>query len=303
MDEEARALLSLLPPWPEGWPETPGLLREIRLRAGCPAQVIGEDGEWLSRDVLSEAWIERAADALAAHSLYARDEELRQGYLSLEDGSRAGICGRFAVEDGRIRRLTAIRSICLRVARACPGCAAGCMPFLYEEGRPVSALILSAPGLGKTTLLRDIARQFSAGTAWGDGVCVALADERRELAGAGRLDVGPRTDVMEGCPKAEAIGLLVRSMAPTVIATDELGSPEEARSVAEAARCGVALAATVHAPSLEAARARKALGWLMDEGVFQRVILLAGRPGRVAGIYDGAGRLLRGGEDEAWTGE
>ena len=289
MDERARTVLSLLPPLAGGWPEKAGAAREIRLRAGCPAQVIGEGGEWLSQEALSADWIERAADALAAHSLYARDEELRQGYLSLADGSRAGVCGRFALEDGRIRRMTAIRSICVRVSRAVRGCADGCMPFLYEEGRPLSALILSAPGLGKTTLLRDAARQFSQGTAWGTGVCTALADERREMAGGGTLDVGPRTDVMEGCPKAEAIRMLVRAMAPRVIATDELGGAEDAGAVMEAVRCGVAVIATAHAPSIEAAKERAALRPLLEAGVFDRIILLAGGVGRVAGIYDGAG--------------
>lgn len=303
MDERTREALSLLPPLEEGWPEGIGRLREIRLRADCPAQLIGEDGEWLSQGRLNAAWIGRAADALAVHSLYARDEELRQGYLSLADGSRAGVCGRFVSENGKILRMTDIRSICVRVARACAGCADRCMPFLYDQGRPLNALVLSPPGLGKTTLLRDVARQFSAGTAWGAGVCTALADERRELAGGGRLDVGPRTDVMEDCPKAEAIGMLVRAMAPRVIATDELGSPADAEAVMEAARCGVALVATAHAPSVEAARRRTALRQLMDAGLFERFIVLSGKVGHVETIYDGTGRALSGGEDDIWKPE
>ena len=303
MDEGAKAVLSLLPPLGEDWPEAAFSAREIRLRAGCPAQVIGGAGEWLSRERLSADWIERAADALAAHSLYARDEELRQGYLSLADGSRAGVCGRFTAEDGRVRRLTAIRSICVRVARACPGCADAVMPFLYEGGQPLSALILSAPGLGKTTLLRDMARQFSLGTAQGPGVCVALADERRELAASGALDVGPRTDAAEGCPKPEAIRMLVRAMAPRVIATDELGGAGDAAAVLEAARCGVSVLATAHAPSVAAARQRQALRPLLEAGAFDRLIVLSGGVGHVAGIYDGAGRALAGGEDEGWTPE
>ena len=303
MDERAASLLSVLPSWPEGWPEGLGQVREIRLRAGCPAQLMGEGGEWLGREVLSEDWIERAADALAAHSLYARDEELRQGYLALADGSRAGVCGRFAVEDGHIRRVTAIRSLCVRVAQAREGCADGIMPFLYDGGRPLSALILGAPGMGKTTLLRDTARQLSRGTAWGGGVCVALADERRELAGGGALDVGPRTDVMEGCPRAEAIGMLVRAMAPRVIATDELGGEADAAAVLDAARCGVSVLATAHAPSIEAARERPSLRPLFGAGVFDRMIVLSGGAGRVEGIYDGAGRVLTGGEGETWIPE
>ena len=298
MDERAAGLLALLPEMGEPWPDMPGQLRKIRLRTGAPVQLIGERGEWLSRTVTDAAWIGRAADALAAHSLYARDEELRQGYLPLADGSRAGVCGRFTAEDGQAARMTAIRSVCVRVAHARPGCADGCMPFLYGAGRPLSVLILSAPGMGKTTLLRDVVRQFSRGTVCGRGVCAAVADERRELAGGGALDVGPRTDVMEGCPKAAAIGMLVRAMAPDVIATDELGGAAEAAAVMEAARCGVALAATAHARGIGQARERGALRRLLNEGVFERIIVLDGGVGRVDGIYDRTGKKLYDGRTD-----
>jgi len=302
MDDEAAGVLALLPTLREGWPALrPGSLREIRLRAGAPVQLIGEDGEWLSESAVDAAWIGRAADALAAHSLYARDEELRQGYLSLADGSRAGVCGRLAAERGQIGRMTAIRSLCVRLARARRGCADRWMPWLYEAGRPLGVLVLSPPGLGKTTLLRDIARQFSTGTAWGRGVCVAVADERRELSGSGHLDLGPRTDVMEDCPKAGAVAMLVRAMAPDVIVTDELGQAAEAEALLEAARCGVKPAATAHARDLDAARGRRTLSRLLSAGLFERIIVLSGGVGRVGGIYDGRGKQLYGGEDEPWT--
>ena len=299
MDREAAGVLALLPTPDEGWPRLrPGALREVRLRAGAPIQLAFDGGEWLSRGAVDEAYVARAADALAAHSLYARDEELCQGYLPLADGSRAGVCGRFAVENGRVRRITAIRSLCVRVARAVPGCADGCMPYLYGENRPLGALILSAPGLGKTTLLRDIARQLSNGTVWGRGVNVALADERRELAGSGKLDVGLRTDVIEGCPKAEAVMMLLRAMAPDVIATDELGRAEDAEAVAEAARCGVSVIATAHAASFDGAKRRAALRRLLDEKIFDRIIVLGGGVGRIASVYDAEGKRLSAGEGE-----
>ena len=176
MDEAARRVMALLG---EEAPDDLGQLREIRLRAGQPLIVTGERGERLLGTPQTDAEIEAAADALTRHSLYAREEELEGGYLAIEGGCRAGVCGRWV--DGRVRGIT---SICIRLARAVPGCADGCMPYLYAHGRPVSALVLSPPGLGKTTLLRDMARQFSNGTRWGVGVNVAVADERRELGGA-----------------------------------------------------------------------------------------------------------------------
>ena len=284
MDERAAGLLALLPELGEPWPDMPGQLREIRLRTGAPVQLIGERGEWLSRTVTDAAWIGRAADALAAHSLYARDEELRQGYLPLADGSRAGVCGRFTAEDGQAARMTAIRSVCVRVAHARPGCADGCMPFLYGAGRPLSVLILSAPGMGKTTLLRDVARQLSLR---GRNVCIA--DERRELAacfrGVPTLDVGPGTDVMDGCPRGEAISRMLRSMAPEVVVADEIGGAGDALALAEASRCGVAVVASAHAASLRDALSRSSLAPILRGGALQRVVLLGPVPGEIRTVW------------------
>ena len=227
------------------------------------------------------------AQAQRLKELEAREEELEGGYLALEGGCRAGVCGRWT--DGRVRGIT---SICIRLARAVTGCADGCMSYLYAQGRPVSALTLSPPGLGKTTLLRDMARQLSNGTRWGAGVNVAVADERRELGGSGTLDLGARTDILEGCGKAEALSMLVRTMRPDVIVTDELGREGDALAVREAIRCGAAVIASAHADSLGAAFGRRVLKALLEERLFERIILLAGGVGRIQAIYDGGGEPL-----------
>ncbi len=289
MDDVARRVLSLLG---EDAPDDLGAIREIRLRAGRPLTVTDERGERLLGAPRTEAQIESAADALTRHSLYAREEELKNGYLALEGGCRAGVCGRWT--DGRVSGVT---SICIRLARAVPGCADGCMPYLYARGRPVSALTLSPPGLGKTTLLRDVARQFSNGTRWGAGVNVAVADERRELSGSGTLDLGERTDILEGCGREEALSMLVRTMRPDVIVTDELGRAGDALAVREAIRCGTAVIASAHADSFASALERRVLKELLEERSFDRIIRLAGGVGRVQAIYDGGGRLLFERED------
>lgn len=284
MDETARAMLAILAP---GVKPPPEAIYEIRVRVGQKMRLHGPGGERLLGETWTQDGLDAALERLTRHSLYAREEELQWGYLALAGGCRAGVCARWAA--GRPQQIT---SLCLRVAHAVEGCAEDCLPWLYAGRRVLSTLVLSAPGLGKTTLLRDMARSFSAGTRYGAGVSVAVADERRELHGSGRFDLGPRTDVLEGCPKAEALGMLIRTMRPGVLVTDELGRIEEAEAAREAVRCGVALVASAHARDRDEALQRAVLGDLIRSRVFERVIVLSGGVGRVDRLYDGAGNVL-----------
>lgn len=271
------ALMQMLGPFPED-------LTELRLRAGKPAQLIRFSSEEMGRECVGAHWVQAAAQALAGHSLYAREEELRQGFFTMEGGCRVGVCGRMTAEDGKITALTHVGSVCVRIAREIKGAADGAMGRLYENGRPVSALIVSSPGLGKTTMLRDIARQLSDGTGGRTGVRVGMADERGELAGCvmgvPTLDVGLRTDVMDGCPKRIGMRLLVRAMSPEVIVTDELGHPDDAAAVGDAMRCGVRVVASVHAADEREAEGRLGSGLF---GMFDRVIVLGGGIGQIRG--------------------
>lgn len=260
-------------------------LTELRIRAGRPVQLVGLRGEACRGGEICAEQVKALCCALAGHSLYAREEELREGYFTVEGGCRVGVCGQMSAQNGRPVGFLHISSVCVRIAREVPGAADAVMDALYEGGRPVSALVVSPPGLGKTTLLRDIARQLSDGAGGRRGVKVGMADERGELAGmAGgqpTLDVGLRTDVMDGCPKAEGIAMLIRSMSPEVLVTDELGGPEDARAVAEAARCGVRVIASVHAGN-EAEAVGRLNG--LDAGLFGRMILLGDETGRIRRI-------------------
>lgn len=262
-------------------------LTELRLRAGREAQLIGLNGEAFGGVPVSAQLVARTAQALASHSLYAREEELREGYFTIAGGCRVGVCGRMTAERGRARALTHVGSVSVRVAREIRGAADRVMEALYKGAHPVSALVISPPGLGKTTLLRDIARQLSEGATGRAGVCVGIADERGELAGcdqgAPTLDVGPRTDVLDGCPKREAMGILVRAMRPRVIVTDELGHEGDAEAVLDALRSGVAVVASVHARDEREAAQR--LGALA--GRFERMIVLGDQVGRIRRISGG----------------
>ena len=264
-------------------------LTEVRLRAGQPLEARGIGwarliGPEVSREELGELVLE-----MTGYSIYACEERIRQGFFTLPEGHRVGLTGRYASDRGGVTALTGILAVCIRVARAVPGAADPLMPHLFDGDRLKSALILSPPGLGKTTMLRDAARQLS-----GRGYRVALADERGELAapdaaGIPTMALGPRCDVATGADKAQLIERLVRSMAPDVVVTDELGGEGDARAVHEAVASGVMVLASAHAANLASARARRGLAPLLEGGLFEVFAVLGGAPGRVESIADGLG--------------
>ncbi|MDL2206589.1 stage III sporulation protein AA [Eubacteriales bacterium OttesenSCG-928-N13] len=264
---------------------------EIRLRIGQPVELRTSSGSHLLGQPLLRDEMDETVRMLADHSIYACEDRIRSGYFALPGGFRVGLTGSYSMQNGVVSALPRIGSISIRMAREIKGAADKLMPHLMQNGRALSTIILSAPMMGKTTMLRDIARQMSE-----LGLHVAISDERSELAGSKdgvpQMDVGPRTDVCDGLPKRQAIPALVRAMAPEVIVTDELGHIEDAEAVQEAARSGVALIASAHAGSYEEAKGRKALASLMEDGLFRRVVVLGGSPGRIQRILNGAGEVI-----------
>jgi stage III sporulation protein AA len=257
---------------------------EVRFRVGQRMEIMAAGRRaFLGEALTGEDFLE-VFEALSGHSRYAFEAEIRRGFFTLEDGSRVGVTGRFALEGERVLTLAGAQALCVRVAREVRGCADGLMPALLGGGAPSSVLIVSPPGMGKTTMLRDAARQLSL-----RGFHVAIADERGEIAGArlGRptSDIGPTSDVADGLPKSIAIPQLLHTMAPDVIVTDELGAPGDAQAVLDALRCGVAVVASAHGQSLRQISARPALGALVEGHAFSAVAVLGGRPGNILSIH------------------
>ncbi len=234
------------------------------------------------------------------YSLYAYEEELRQGFLTVQGGHRIGLAGRAVLEDGRIRTLKQVSFLNIRLAHQVKGCAAKLLPCLYEGERVQNTLIISPPGFGKTTLLRDMIRLISNGAGGHAGVTVGVADERSELAacyqGVPQNDVGERTDVLDACPKAQGLFMLIRSMAPKVVAADEIGSDEDVLALREAAYCGCSILATAHGASLEEIREKPSLEKIYKEGLFERYVLLGRRDpdsnqvGQILEVFGGDGK-------------
>jgi stage III sporulation protein AA len=278
---------------------------EVRLRRGGPLQLVTPAGDvWVGPDgpaatpaaaiVCGDDDLERTVQLVTRASLYAWEEELARGFCTLPGGHRVGFAGRAVLRQGRVTAQTAFSSLCLRVGRAVPGAAEALLPALRAPGgRLRSALVYGPPGCGKTTLLRDLCRQLSAGRPdlGLPGLRVGLCDERSEIAacrdGRPHFDLGPRTDVLDGCPKAEGLILLLRALGPQVLVTDEVGGPGDAQAIEDAARAGVAVVASAHAGTAEELQRRPSLRRLLAAGAFEVLAQLT--PERRLGLVRRAG--------------
>ncbi len=284
-------------------------LQEIRLRACLPLSILVDNREYFVDrqgrivDMPGEAArplpeeLENLLGHLCKYSIYAFADEIRQGFLTVQGGHRVGLAGQVILDgEGRIKNMKYIRYLNIRIAHQIRGAADALMPCLYEDGQVMSTLLISPPGGGKTTMLRDIIRQVSDGTVYGRGINVSVVDERSEIAGSylgvSQNDVGIRTDVLDGCPKVEGMMRLIRSMAPRVLAVDEVGSLADAQALQMAGGCGCKLLATIHGGSMEEVRRKDYMRYIMEQGLFERYVMLDRRQGacRIVEIYDGEGK-------------
>ncbi|AWB45105.1 stage III sporulation protein AA [Paenibacillus sp. CAA11] len=273
-------------------------LEEIRFREGRPFE-LNTGGSYyfltpeggLTRDP-SQAYCpdreegRKVLDLITNHSLYTMEEELRKGFITLPGGHRVGLAGRTVLSGGRVEHIREISSFNLRIAREIRGAATPLLKHLLDFKRKnvLHTLIISPPQQGKTTMLRDLARQISSGS-WGhseakwSGLKVAIVDERSEIAGCRQgvpsFDLGPRTDVMDACPKAEGMMMMLRSMSPEVIIVDEIGRAEDAAAIAEALHAGVSVVATVHGAEVAEVLSRPFLSSLAEGAFFQRFVILS----------------------------
>ena len=241
--------------------------------------------------------LEQMCTFMSQYSLYAYEEEIRQGFLTVEGGHRIGVCGQVLSERGRILRIFPISYLNIRIAGERKGCSEKIFPFLHGAGDFLNTLILSPPGVGKTTLLRDLIRNLSDGMSNFPGRKVGLVDERSEIAGSIRgipqNDVGLRTDVLDGCPKAEGMMLLVRSMSPEILAVDEIGGEEDLYALKSAVRCGCRILATIHCSDLEELWNKPGWEACRKQQLFSRYVVMENRRGvRRFRVFDTEGKQL-----------
>lgn len=257
-----KALLGILPDWlrQEVDHADKDRLQEIRLRSGAPPELVMDHGSvFLKRTVVRDD-LNYCVNMSCQYSPWTAATAAK-GYISAPGGHRIGLCGTAIVQDGSMRGIRDVRSLCIRVAKDYPGIAG---PL---DGLSGSVLILGAPGWGKTTLLRDLCRRLAVDRQ----VCVV--DERRELYPDG-MPQGKRMDVLSGCPKALGIDQMLRTMGPDWIALDEITAEEDCAALIQAANCGVMLAASAHAGSLEEYYSRPVYQPLIRHGIFKNVVVL-----------------------------
>ncbi len=265
-------------------------LEEIRVRAGRHVELVFAERSQELHLIFGKREMEGLIAALTGQSLYAYERQMAQGFIPLPGGHRVGLCGRAVLAEEKVIRLTDISSVVLRVARRVDGASQNLRPYLrMPEGRVARTLVMGPPGCGKTTILRDAALWLSDAC----GLHVAVADEKEELfAQELPANMGKRIDVLSGAPKAQTMLTLIRTMRPDVLVTDEIGRQEDVFALMEAARCGVALLASVHAEDIEDLKRRPALSNLLREMCFDRYVRLEGR-GKTVRAWDTHGRELR----------
>lgn len=288
-------------------------LQEIRLRVNCPCIfIVGRKEKYPSKDgslsekredaaVLNKDEIAAVFNHICNYSPYAYESQLRQGYLTVAGGHRVGIFGQTVMEGNTVVLMKQVQFLHIRIVHEVRGVAKNILPFLYEDGQILNTLVISPPGAGKTTMLRDIARMASDGNPFHPGLQVCIIDERSEIAGSfmgvPQNHVGLRSDVLDGCPKAVGMLMAIRAMGPQLIVVDELGLKEDYEALVCASGCGIKLLASIHGNDLLDVWKKHGAEKNVFKEVFQRFLILSWeRNGRDMKqrweILDGDGNVL-----------
>lgn len=279
-------------------------VNEIRLRADRPLLVqtrdsvfaLMEDGS--TTNILSRGIYVKKEDCentllyMAKRSLYAFQDEIKNGFITIKGGYRVGLAGSVVVKNGAIENIRDFSGLNIRIARNIEGCSNELMPYLYEGRYLLNTLIISAPQMGKTTLLRDIAKNISNGFNNKQGKKVCIIDERSEIAN--EFNVGIQTDVLDRCPKSLGIMLALRTLSPDVIITDEIGKREDLAAIEEALNGGVSVVTSAHGHDFKQIMRRPILSRAVKDRMFERYVILGSRGtiGSIDSIYDGEQKMI-----------
>ena len=230
--------------------------------------------------------IAQTIETMGEYSIYALEQELKNGFITLKGGFRVGVAGKVIIENDKIKTIKNISSINIRIAREIKGCSNNILKYINIP-KIKSTMIISPPNCGKTTLLRDIIRNISD-----NGENVSIVDERSEISGTymgkAQLDIGKRTDVLDRCSKAEGMIMLLRSMSPSVIAVDEIGSDKDIEAIEKIANSGIKIISTIHSYNIEDIKKKSNMKNILENKIFERYVVLNRKNGacNIDKIYD-----------------
>lgn len=272
-------------------------LNEIRLRVGKPIVIDYGGLYYLSKngitDVISQSLIctkdmtNEIINKACENSLYAYNEEIKNGYLTLSGGARIGIAGTCVYDGANIKTIKNFSSLNIRIPHEVRNCSLNIIEFLAEPYIH-NTLILSPPGAGKTTLLRDIAYQFSQKYL----KSVLIIDERNEIAnvnnGIPQYNLGILSDVITNSTKRFGLENGIRSLNPNIVFTDELSNEMDVDAIHYALGCGVKVVATTHSENIYSIKEKKYFEDLVNKKIFERFVVLSTRNGvgTIEGVYD-----------------
>ena len=284
-------------------------LEEIRVRIGWPVELIyGNHNEWLGNydSMIDRQCLDEMLNYITGYSIYAMEEELKQGYITFSGGHRIGITGHATYEnlkgtnEPRITNMIDIGGLNIRIAHERKGCAEQVVPFIRRDKSIYNTIFFAAPGVGKTTCLRDAIRILSNGDETYDGMKICVVDERSEIAacvnGKPQNDLGKRSDILDACPKVVGMQMVLRSMSPEVIAVDELGNEDEFLLLEQMRCSGVKILGTMHAGEIEQVMRNPFVRESAKKETIERFVELVRLENgmREFRIYDGKGRLIWG---------
>jgi stage III sporulation protein AA len=274
-------------------------IEEIRIRIGRPIEVTTAGKADFLPYIVQPNDALQLLNKISHHSIYALEEELKRGYITIDGGHRIGLAGKVILENGKVKAIRDIASFNIRIAKEKIGISDTLVPYLYQ-GQWQHTIIIGPPQTGKTTLLRDIARIASTGDHIRNipSYKVGIVDERSEIAGCvngvPQLTFGNRVDILDACPKAEGMMMMIRSMSPEILVVDEIGRVEDAEAILEAVNAGIKLIMTTHGESFEDIQKRPTLQKIIKQGIFQRFIELSRKqgPGTITKILDQHGNEI-----------